>query len=390
MSKKLTIEEIKQMFANVGLELLDTESKVTNYRYKCRDKEGYLYGRTAHNSQKVLKSGTYKMDLHHTFSTKNPYFYENMCRYIEIHGQFGTALLTERKDICDIKTPLRFRCGLCGREFSQTWHDFVKKKDKCCNVCFNQRRSKGETNTKHIDTNKFHQTAQANGLIILDGPDIKYGKKIVVQDREGYRGTIEPLSIMRNSKFERFSKSNPFTIDNARIFAFNHDWDCVIYNQEYKGDKTPLKVMCFCGNEFLVDINHFVAGKYKCNECRVKQSAIAASVELWLNQNDVVYQKEKTFEDCVYKKVLPFDFYLTIYNACIEVDGIGHYRPVNYMKNKEQAQTVYETRVITDKIKTDYCNNKHIPLLRLPFWEIEAGNYQEILRRFVQDLSQQE
>lgn len=388
MSKKLTIEEIKQMFAAVGLELLDAESKGINYQYKCRDKEGYLYGRTAHSSQRVLKSDTYKMDLHHTFSTKNPYFYENMQRYIEKHKQFGTVLLTEEKDIYNIKASLRFRCGLCGREFSQTWHDFVKKKDKCCNVCFNQRRSKGEINTKHIDTNKFHQIAQANELIILDGPNIRYNKKIVVQDREGYRGVMEPLSLVRNSKFERFSKRNPFTIDNMRIFAFNHDWDCVIYNQEYKGDKMPVKIMCSCGNDFLVDVSHFIAGKYKCNECRIKQSAIAASVELWLNQNDVLYQKEKTFVDCVYKKVLPFDFYLIQYNACVEVDGIGHYRPVNYMRNNELAQKTYETRVITDKIKTDYCNNNHIPLLRLPFWEIEAGNYQEMLRSFVQSLSQ--
>lgn len=386
MSKKLSIEEIKQMFVGVGLELLDSESKGTNYKYKCKDKEGYFYARTAHSSQRTLKSGAYKMDLFHTFSTKNPYFYENMQLYIEKHSQFGTVLLTEKKDIQNIKTVLRFRCGLCGREFNQKWHDFVKKNDKCCNVCFNQRRSKGEINTKHIDTNKFHQIAQANDLIILYGPDIKYHKKITVQDSEGYRGVMEPLSILRNSKFERFSKRNPFTVDNMRIFAFNHGWDCVIYNQEYKGDKSPVKVMCSCGNDFLVDMNHFVAGKYKCNECRVKQSAIAASVELWLNQNNVLYEKEKVFKDCIYKKVLPFDFYLIKYNACIEVDGIGHYRPVNYVKDKEVAQKTYETRVIIDKIKTDYCKKNNIPLLRLPFWEIEANKHEEILRRFVQNL----
>lgn len=387
MSKKLTIEEIKQMFAGVGLELLDNESKGADYKYKCKDKEGYLYARTAHSSQRTLKSGTYKMDLSHTFSTKNPYFYENMQLYIKKHSQFGTVLLTEKKNIQNIKMALRFRCGLCGREFNQKWHDFVKKNDKCCNVCFNQRRSKGATNTKHIDTNKFHQIAQTNGLIILDGPDIKYHKKITVQDSEGYRGVMEPMSILRNSKFERFSKRNPFTVDNMRIFAFVHGWDCVVYNQEYKGDKSPVKIMCSCGNDFLVDVNHFVAGKYKCNECRVKQSAIAASVELWLNQNNIIYQKEKTFNDCVYKKVLPFDFYLPQYNACIEVDGVGHYRPVNYAKDKETAQKIYEIRVITDKIKTDYCKKNNVPLLRLPFWEIEANKHQEILRRFVQDLS---
>lgn len=388
MSNKLTIDEIRKMFDNVGLKLLDEESKGTNYRYTCQDEEGYLYKRTAHSSQRVLKSDKYTMNVNHTFSTKNPYFYDNMLLYIKKNDDFGTELLTEKNDILEVKTTiLKFRCGVCGREFSQKWHDFVKKKDKCCNVCFNQRRSKGETNTKHIDTNKFHETTQKNGLILLDGPDIRYKKKVVVQDKEGYKGVMEPLSILRGSKFERFGKMNPFTLDNMRVFAFNHGWDCVIYNQEYKSDKHPLKLMCSCGNDFLVDMNHFVAGKYKCNECRVKQSAIAAAVELWLNQNNVLYEKEKVFKDCIYKKVLPFDFYLSNYNACIEVDGIGHYRPVNFMKDNALAQENYETRIITDKIKNDYCVNHNIPLLRLPFWEIENGQYQEMLTRFVKNLS---
>lgn len=390
MSKKLTVEEIKEMFANVGLELLDDESKGTNYRYKCRDREGYLYARTTHSSQKVLKSGLYKMNPHHTFSTKNPYFYENMKNYIEKYSQFGTVLLSNKEDIRSIKNPVKFRCGLCGGEFVQIWHDFIAKKDKCCNICFNQRRSKGITGNNHVDSNKFHCAGLANGLIILNGPDIKYQQKIVVQDKEGFRGVMNPLSVMRGSKFERFSIRNPFTIDNLRIYAFNHDWDCVIYNQEYKGDKQPVTMMCSCGNDFSVDVNHFVAGKYKCNECRVKQSAIAASVELWLDQNNFVYVKEKTFSDCKYKKMLPFDFYLPQYNACIEVDGIGHYRPINFMKNKELAQKSYKTRVMTDKIKTDYCLNSKIPLLRLPFWEIESGNHPKILSSFVESLLHRE
>ena len=87
----------------------------------------------------------------------------------------------------------------------------------------------------------------------------------------------------------------------------------------------------------------------------------------------VVYQKEKRFDDCVYDKTLPFDFYLPDYHSCIEVDGIGHYRPVAFGGNKEQARIIYSKRVITDDIKTKYCEENNIPLLRLPFWEIEDG-----------------
>ena len=189
---------------------------------------------------------------------------------------------------------------------------------------------------------------------------------------------------MREEGFERFGYRNPYALDNLRLFAFKKNWDCVIYNQEYKGHNYKFKVMCGCGNDFEVDAVHFTEGKYQCNECRVKQSAIAAKVELWLNAHKIEYQKEKRFGQCVHKKTLPFDFYLPQYNSCIEVNGLGHYRPVNFCGNKERAKITYEQRQIIDEIKTKYCEDNNIPLLRLPFWEIEDDKtYKTRLEQFL-------
>lgn len=388
MSRKFTFEEIKEIFNAVGLELLDTESRGIDYKYDCMDCGGYLYKRSAHTCQHTLsKNKRYSENVEHTFSTKNPYFYDNMLFYMEKHKDSGTKLLTPKDEIKNIDQQLRFRCGTCGREFNLAWHAFFNKKDKCCNTCFRQKRSKGETNTKHIDSNVFHEQARKNGVVILDGPQIKYHDKITVQDKDGYRGFTAPAVIMRNEGFQKFGGKNPYALDNARLFAFKNGWDCVIYNQEYKGTKYPFKVLCSCGNDFYVDINHFINGKYQCNECRIKQSAIAAKVELWLNLNNIEYVKEKRFNDCVYKNTLPFDFYLPIYNACIEVDGIGHYRPVNFSKDKKEAQESFETRKITDGIKTKYCADNNIPLLRLPFWVLEKDEHGLELEDFIKSLS---
>lgn len=390
MSKKISFIKIKEIFNKVGLELLDSEAKGIDYKYNCKDLEGYLYQKTVHTCQHTLKKNKiYNVNVEHTFSTKNPYFYENMILYMNKIKDSGTKLLTTQEQIKNIKQPLTFRCGICGREFDLPWHSFVSKKEKCCNICFRQKRARGETNTKHIDSNKFHLQALENGVVILDGTQIKYHDKITVQDKEGYRGLTTPAVIMRGEGFEKFGYRNPYALDNARIFAFKNNWDCVIYNQEYKGHDYPFKVMCSCGNDFWVDMTHFTAGKYQCNECRVKQSAIAAKVELWLNQNHISYKKEKTFADCKYKKCLPFDFYLLDYNACIEVDGIGHYRPIAYRGDKQRAQIVYEERVRNDQIKNNYCENNNIPLLRLPFWVLEQNNHTEVLQEFICKLSQQ-
>lgn len=381
MSRKFTIEEIQKIFDNFGLVVLNKEAHGIDYKYDCVDADGYKYSRSPHSAQSTLKKG--KKNNGHIFSTKNPYFYENMLHYIAKNVNNGTVLLTEKKDIKNIDQRLDFKCGCCGREYSTTWHVFIHNTDHICNFCFNQKRSKGDINTKHKDTNKFHLEAAKSGLIILSGPDIKYHQKFLVQDREGYRGIMYPSSILRGSSFERFACSNPYTIDNMRIFAFNKGWDCVIYNQKYKSDKVPLKMMCSCGNDFYVDVNHFVAGKYQCNECRLKQSAISAAVELWLNKKLISYIKEKIFNDCKNIKPLPFDFYLTDFCACIEVDGVGHYRPVAFDGNKEKAQTRFKKTAENDKIKTEYCKKNNIPLLRLPFWVIEQEEHDVELNKFI-------
>lgn len=381
MGKKFTIEQVKEIFEQFELTVLEDEAKGIDYRYKCMDKEGYLYSRSVHSAQAILKRG--RKNNGHIFSTKNPYFYENMIHYMDNNVTNGTVLLSKKEEIKNIDQYLKFRCGECGKEYSTTWHIFLRNDDHICNFCFKRKRARGETNTNHKDTNKFHIEAQKRGLIILDDCNIKYHSRILVQDTNGYRSLMAPNSIMRGSSFERFSVRNPYTIDNIRIFAFNKGWDCIVYNQEYKGDKIPLKFMCACGNDFYVDINHFVDGKYQCNECRFRQSAIAAKVELWLNQNHIVYSKEKKFDDCKNKKPLPFDFYLDDFNACIEVDGVGHYRPVAFGGRKEEAQDIYEQRVQNDLIKTEYCKNNNIPLLRLPFWIIENDDYEGLLYDFI-------
>ena len=381
MSHKMTINQIKELFIEYGLTVLDNESKGVDYKYKCIDKDGYLFSKSVHSLERSIKQG--QDGKSHAFSIKNPYYYDNMLNYINKTVNNGTRLLTDKKDIKSVKQQLKFKCGICGREYSSTWHTFIKTKNKICNFCFNQLKSKGEVGVKSQETNKFHLAALQNGLSILSGPDLKYHEKVLVQDKEGYKGLTTPDNILKGGTFERFSKSNPYTIDNIRIYALHKGWDCVIYNQEYKGDKSPIKILCSCGNEFEVDVTHFVNGKYKCNQCRIKQSAIASKVELWLNINHIDYIKEKIFKDCMNIKCLPFDFYLPKYNACIEVDGIGHYRPVAFSGDKEQAKSQYIIRVKNDNIKTNYCKDNKIPLLRLPFWEIEKDDFQTRLKNFI-------
>lgn len=380
--KKFTLEETKYCFKQVGLRLVDeNEAKGVTYKYKCMDENGYLYSRSLDVVRTYIKKD--KSDYSHIFSTRNPYFYFNMKRYIENNVGNGTILLTNESDISCIDQKLKFKCGECGREFASTWHTFVHKKEKCCSKCFERKLANKEINGAHKDSDIFHKAAAKNGLIVLDGPQIRRNGKTTVQDKQGYRGIICASRLLSGSSFERYSVRNPYTIDNLRIYAFLNNWDCTIYNQEYKGDKYKIKMRCSCGNDFEVTCVHFLEGKFQCNECRAKQSNIAKTIQGYLENKQINFVKEKTFVNCKNKRNLPFDFYLVDYNACIEVDGIGHYRPVNFGGNKDKANANYQQRVINDKIKDDYCKQNNIPLLRLPFWIIEQNKYEEPINNFI-------
>lgn len=69
------------------------------------------------------------------------------------------------------------------------------------------------------------------------------------------------------------------------------------------------------------------------------------------------------------------------------MDGLGHYRAVNFNGDKEKGQKSFERIQITDKIKTEYCEKHNIPLLRLPFWVIEKEEHGEKIQEFIDNLS---
>lgn len=67
---------------------------------------------------------------------------------------------------------------------------------------------------------------------------------------------------------------------------------------------------------------------------------------------------------------LKFDFYLSDYNLCIEYDGELHYKSIEYFGGEK---TLKQTQ-INDKIKTNFCLNNDIKLIRIPYWELKSIN----------------
>lgn len=91
-------------------------------------------------------------------------------------------------------------------------------------------------------------------------------------------------------------------------------------------------------------------------------------VESILKQNYIEYIREYRFGDCKYKKELPFDFYLPNNNICIEYDGEQHFKPITFGGISESESEInYQETLIKDNLKTEYCKNHNIKLIRIKY-----------------------
>ena len=92
---------------------------------------------------------------------------------------------------------------------------------------------------------------------------------------------------------------------------------------------------------------------------------IINSIIKFLQENNVTFVEQKTFDNCKYKQKLQFDFFLPDYNMCIEFDGIQHFKPIEAWGGKSELTNIQKK----DKIKTNYCQDNKIKLLRIKYNE---------------------
>jgi len=131
---------------------------------------------------------------------------------------------------------------------------------------------------------------------------------------------------------------------------------------EYKNAKTKVKIICLTHGIFEQEPGNHIQGQ-GCPICN--DSIGEKEVRNFLISNDIKFIPQHTFENCKNKKILSFDFYLPDYNICIEYDGIQHFEPIEHFGGQPEL----EIRKHLDKIKTDYCKNNNIKLIRIRYNE---------------------
>jgi hypothetical protein len=77
------------------------------------------------------------------------------------------------------------------------------------------------------------------------------------------------------------------------------------------------------------------------------------------------YKTQQTFYGCTSElgNMLLFDFYVPKFHTCIEYDGYHHFFPINAWGGDDG----FKKRSFNDEIKTKYCKENDINLIRIPY-----------------------
>lgn len=116
--------------------------------------------------------------------------------------------------------------------------------------------------------------------------------------------------------------------------------------------------ICECGNEKNILAQSLLNGQsLSCGEHSNISKGNSKIIEI-LNSNNIQYETEKKFNSCRDKRELPFDFYIEN-KYLIEYDGKQHF--------DKNSIFDYEYTHNHDLLKSKWCKENNIPLIRIPY-----------------------
>ena len=334
------------------------------------------------NKNEVINIINYEDEVEMTWTAGNiKYYMEKGYKYTKTREKFMVKI----KDLpfsSHAKIPIK--CDVCGELFYSNFNSIHRSDCKELDTCNNCKLVKSvKTRTaKKLDSQweKLETMCKSKGYKLIT----------VKQDYSGAKSQIYYECSKHGIKHSSYGNlvRGHGCYDCAREFTGNiqrntpqkmieciskENNNTLLNSEDYKNSSTE-NLIILCGlcnqNTFTTSFTNYKNGVNRCEICRKKMSRYELEIRNILDKYNIKYKPEKTFKDCRDKGLLPFDFYLYDYNTCIEFDGEQHYN-MNYditMKSPN-PELAFETRQKHDRMKTEYCNNNGIGLIRIPYWK---------------------
>lgn len=141
---------------------------------------------------------------------------------------------------------------------------------------------------------------------------------------------------------------------------------------------------CDCGNEAIVASHSLRAGH--THSCGCLSSYANMRIHQYFEKHGINHQTEYSVR--INGHCYRFDFYLPDHNLMIEYDGEQHFHPVPFGGDQDEAAVDLRNTKDRDAIKTAYCVDNNINLLRIPYWENK--NIETLISNHLQRLSEED
>lgn len=355
-------EEIERKLREHGFSIIKKYN--TQKKIHVKDEEGYKYVIDLYN---IIGLNQKAMPFHKS----NPYTIENIQTYLNKFSPTSSIVSTEYNGNTDT---LQFRCKECGNLYKRKWSKMKDCQNKVCRGCASRLC---QSHTYEYVENVFKQY----GYKLLEKEYIKNSQPLYCEDDEGYRYKISLQNLEKGRNPRKFSMKSNIENYMYNINVFIKKMNINAKTIEYVSNN-KVKFLCECGEEFVTDTYKFISGeKRRCEKCTKKISGLELKVMEYFIRYNIRFIHQYSYSDCKNKRELPFDFYLPEFNTCIEVDGDQHFH-LAFVSDKERALQNFRKIKDNDEKKNAYCYNNNINLIRIPYWKIKNGSFENILSQF--------
>jgi very-short-patch-repair endonuclease len=350
---RFTFEQVKTKIEEYGDTLISTEYK--NYRqklqikcHKCDDEyeQSYQMIQKGFWCTETCKAENY-LNRDNSHNGIKKYTYEQVK---EIVNKTNNTLCC--KEYINTKTKLDIYCNECKTIYQMTFYNFNVLKQGCQN-CY--------IKTRKLTNDKFKEYVESRGDILLE-EYIDSRTKIKIQC-----GICQNIFEQHSNSYRQGAGCKPCSIDRTRL-----SYNDVKNRIEYYGDK--LLSLEYINTQSLLQI--------KCGNCnQTFEKSLKGSYQPFckfcnstkLEKQIMTYLKNK---NCLseHNYQFRFDFYLPNNNVIIEADGKQHFVPVRFRSKDYDIQEWFKIIQERDKIKTKYCIDNNIKIIRISYKEINDKN----------------
>lgn len=285
------------------------------------------------------------------------------------HEEYVIELLLKNPDIevvgtyIDVKTKILHRCKIDGYEWMAKPNNILNGRG--CPRCSKKERKTYEDYI--VELSKINPNIEVVEKYVNARTPILHKCKI-----DGYEWMTAPTNTLKGHGCPICAKNKKCEHEEyvEKVAKLNLDIEVV---DTYIDALTTILHKCkLDGFEWMARPSAILYGN-GCPRCNASKGE--KMVAHWLEEKNILYEAQKIFEDCKNIHALPFDFYLSEYNICIEYQGKQHYEPIEYFG----GQKTFENQVLRDNIKEKYCQKNNILLFKIPYY---ADIYDELEKMY--------